>query len=167
MQAHHTDLCAYPKGIEHADIIEKVEVEIETKVTLRQEPYENRQRQRQRRHELKATRRSLRREPQMDTIDIYIYPFKLIISPLSVWFFELIRAPLFVFFFLSDSRIVYLSLLISQATKVGIRTYESNTTLRSRIPPHLCMMYVVCMGQAQDVRRNKKFCLLFIYFFIP
>ena len=39
MQAHRTDLCTYPEGIEYVGIVEEVEVEIETKVTLRQEPY--------------------------------------------------------------------------------------------------------------------------------
>jgi len=39
MQAHRTDLCTYPEGIEYVGIVE--EVEIETKVTLRQEPYQN------------------------------------------------------------------------------------------------------------------------------
>ena len=35
MQAHNTDLCIYAKRIEYAATVE----EIETKVTLRQEPH--------------------------------------------------------------------------------------------------------------------------------
>jgi len=42
MQACHTDSGPYPKRIEHAGIVEKVEIEIETKITLRQEPHKNR-----------------------------------------------------------------------------------------------------------------------------
>ena len=43
MQAHHIDLCTYLEGIEYACTVEKVEIkiEIETKVTSRQEPYQN------------------------------------------------------------------------------------------------------------------------------
>ena len=41
MLTHHTDLCTYPEGIEHAGTVEEVEIEIETKVTLRQEPFKN------------------------------------------------------------------------------------------------------------------------------
>ena len=32
----------YPTGIEHASAVEEVEIEIETKVNSRQEPYQNR-----------------------------------------------------------------------------------------------------------------------------
>ena len=31
----------YPTGIEHASAVEEVEIEIDTKVTLRQEPHQN------------------------------------------------------------------------------------------------------------------------------
>ena len=37
MPTHHIDLCTYPKGIEHAGTVEEVEI----KVTLRQEPHQN------------------------------------------------------------------------------------------------------------------------------
>ena len=81
MPAHHTNLCTYHEGIENAGTIEEVKVEIETKVTLRQEPHNNKQRQRWKRQEAQATWRSLRQVPQMDTththththIYIYIY----------------------------------------------------------------------------------------------
>ena len=36
------NLCTYPKGIKYAGTIEEVKEEIETKVTLRQEPHQNR-----------------------------------------------------------------------------------------------------------------------------
>ena len=42
MQAHHIDLCTYLDGIECASTEEEVEIDIETKVTLRQESHENR-----------------------------------------------------------------------------------------------------------------------------
>ena len=41
MLAHHTNLCTYHEGIEHAGTIEEIKVKIETKVTLRQEPHNN------------------------------------------------------------------------------------------------------------------------------
>ena len=31
-------------------------------------------------------------------------------------------------------------------------------------PAHVCVMCVVCMGEAQAVRQNKIFCLLFFWF---
>ena len=36
------NLCTYPLGVEYVGTVEKIKVEIETKVTLRQEPYQNR-----------------------------------------------------------------------------------------------------------------------------
>ena len=33
------NLCIFPKGIEHVGMLEEVEIETETKVTPRQEPY--------------------------------------------------------------------------------------------------------------------------------
>ena len=41
MQAHHTDLCTYLEGIEYACTVEEVEIKIETEVTSRQEPFQN------------------------------------------------------------------------------------------------------------------------------
>ena len=38
MQTSHS----YPTGIEHADAVEEVEIEIKTKVNLRQKPHQNR-----------------------------------------------------------------------------------------------------------------------------
>ena len=35
------NLCTYPNGIEYVGIMEEVEIETETKVTLRQEPHQN------------------------------------------------------------------------------------------------------------------------------
>ena len=37
-----------------------------------------------------------------------------------------------------------LSLLVFQATKVGLQTYESHASLQSYTPPHVCVMCVVC-----------------------
>ena len=82
---------------------------------------------------------------------------------------------LFSFFFFSDSRIVShsltsskigsrtmnLSLLVSQAIKVGLRTYESHAALRSCTPPHICVMSIVCVSWARTIRQKKNFCFLF------
>jgi len=64
----------------------------------------------------------------------------------------------------TGSGMVTLLLLISWATKVGIRTYKSHVTLRSCTLPHVCVLCVVCVGWASAVCRNKMFCLLFFWF---
>ena len=46
------NLGKYPEGIEHAGIVEEVKIEIETNVTLREEPHQNRQRWKWRRQVL-------------------------------------------------------------------------------------------------------------------
>jgi len=48
---------------------------------------------------------------------------------------------------------------------MGLRTYESHATLRSCTPLHVRVLFVVCVGWAQAICRNKMLSLIF--FFIP
>ena len=81
MQEHHTDLSTYPKRIEHASIVEKVEIKMEkTRAASHPEKFET-------------------RAPNGHHKYIYINPFKLIKAPLLVWLFKLVRAPFFIFLF--------------------------------------------------------------------
>ena len=57
---------------------------------------------------------------------------------------------------------VNLSLLVSQAKKVGIWTYESHATLRSCTSPYVCVMCVVCVGWARAVCQNKILSLILL-----
>ena len=99
----------------------------------------------------------------MDTIDIY--PFKLIRAPLFVIFFLVTLGyrviPILLTIGKTGFGIVNLSLLVSRATKVEIRTYESHATLWSCTLPYVCMKRVMCVGWARVVHQNKMFCLLF------
>ena len=55
-----------------------------------------------------------------------------------------------------------LPLVVSQATKVGLWTYESHTALWSCTPPHVCVMCVVCVSWARAVRQNKMLSLILL-----
>jgi len=63
----------------------------------------------------------------------------------------------------TGSGIVNLSLLISQATKVGIRTYESHATLQSCTLPHVCVVcHVRGLGPSRTSKQNVLSLILLI-----
>jgi len=64
----------------------------------------------------------------------------------------------------TGSEMVNLSLLVSQATEVGIQTYESHTTLWSCTPPHVRDMCHVC---GLDLSCTSKQIFLSLILLIP
>ena len=123
------NLCTYPTGIEYAGTVEAIEIEIETKVTQRQEPHQNRrEREGDRRqvlprgtsHPEKIEVRAPNGHPPPPHTHTHIYIF--------IYSSKMVRAPCLVdgcscwpclFLFFCDSRIVTRLLLAIGKTCTG------------------------------------------------
>ena len=78
-------MCTCTEGIEYAGTIEEIETKLPRGKSLKKKEEIESETKDKYYPKAQATWRSLRQKPQMDTIYIYIYPFKLVKAPCLFW----------------------------------------------------------------------------------